>query len=60
MKNYQFTERYMLPSNNMLYVLDSLSKYCIMAPEIWANIGPGNGMLPDGKNPLREPILTYD
>ena len=26
----------------------------------WVNIGPGNGLLPDGTKPLPEPMLTYD
>ena len=26
---------------------------------IWVNIGPGNGLLPDGTKPLPEPMLTY-
>ena len=29
-----------------------------MATEIWVNIGSGNGLLPDGTNPLPEPMLT--
>ena len=29
-----------------------------MATEIWVNIGPGNGLLPDGTKPLPEPVLT--
>ena len=29
-----------------------------MATEIWVNIGPGNGLLPDGTKPLPEPMLT--
>ena len=29
-----------------------------MATEIWVNIGSGNGLLPDGTNPLFEPMLT--
>ena len=30
-----------------------------MATWIWVNIGPGNGLLPDGTEPLPEPMLTY-
>ena len=30
-----------------------------MAAGIWVNIGSGNGMLPDGRKPLPEPLLTY-
>ena len=30
-----------------------------MATENWANIGSGNGLLPDGTKPLPEPKLTY-
>ena len=26
---------------------------------VWVNIGPGNGLLPDGTKPLPEPILIY-
>ena len=26
--------------------------------EIWVNLGPGNGLLPDGTKPLPEPMLT--
>ena len=29
-----------------------------MATEIWVNIGSSNGLLPDGTNPLPEPMLT--
>ena len=29
-----------------------------MATEIWVNIGSGNGLLPDGTNPLPESMLT--
>ena len=29
-----------------------------MATVIWANIGSGNGLLPDGTNPLPELMLT--
>ena len=29
-----------------------------MTTQIWVNIGPGNGLLPDGTKPLPEPILT--
>ena len=29
-----------------------------MVPEIWVNIGSGNGLLPDGTKPLPEPLLT--
>ena len=25
----------------------------------WVNIGPGNGLLPDGTKPLPEPLLIY-
>ena len=28
-----------------------------MAAEIWINIGPGNGLLPDGTKPLPEPMV---
>ena len=31
-----------------------------MAAGISVNIGPGNGLLPDGTKPLPEPMLTYD
>ena len=27
-------------------------------PEIWVNIGSGNGLLPDGTKPLPDPMLT--
>ena len=30
-----------------------------MVPEIWVNIGSGNGLLPHGTKPLPEPMLTY-
>ena len=30
-----------------------------MATKIWVNIGSGNGLLPDGTEPLPEPMLTY-
>ena len=30
-----------------------------MATNIYANIGSGNGLLPDGTKPLPEPMLTY-
>ena len=30
-----------------------------MATQILVNIGPGNGLLPDGTKPLPEPMLTY-
>ena len=30
-----------------------------MVTEIWVNIGPGNGLLPNGTKPLPEPMLTY-
>ena len=29
-----------------------------MVPQIWGNIGSGNGLLHDGTKPLPEPILT--
>ena len=29
------------------------------ATEIWVNIGPGNGLMPDSTKPLPEPMLTY-
>ena len=30
-----------------------------MATENWVNIGSDNGLLPDGTNPLPEPMLIY-
>ena len=30
-----------------------------MATEFWDNIGPDNGLLPDGAKPLPEPRLAY-
>ena len=30
-----------------------------MATWIYANIGSGNGLLPDGTKPLPEPMLIY-
>ena len=30
-----------------------------MVSNIWANIGAGNGLLPEGTKPLPEPMLTY-
>ena len=30
----------------------------LVAPEIWVNIGSGNGLLPDGNKLLPEPMLT--
>ena len=30
-----------------------------MTTYIWVNIGSGNGLVPDGTNPLPEPVLTY-
>ena len=30
-----------------------------MTTWIWINVGSGNGLLPDGNNPLPEPLLTY-
>ena len=29
-----------------------------MVTQIWVNVGSGNGLLPDGTNPLPEPMLT--
>ena len=29
-----------------------------MATEIYVNIGPGNGLLPEGTKPLPEPMLN--
>ena len=34
-------------------------KWGHMATEIWVNIGSGNGLLPDGTEPLPDPMLTY-
>ena len=28
-------------------------------PQIWVNIGSGNGSVPDDTKPLAEPVLTY-
>ena len=30
-----------------------------METQIWVNISPGNGLLPDDTKPLPEPMLTY-
>ena len=30
-----------------------------MVTQIWINIGSGNSLLPDGTNPLLEPMFTY-
>ena len=30
-----------------------------MVSQISVNIGPGNGLVPDGTKPLPEPMLTY-
>ena len=35
-----------------------LAQWCHIATEIWFNIGPGNGLLPDSTRPLSEPMLT--
>ena len=38
---------------------DELTHWGLVMPEIWVNIGSGNGLLPDGTKPLPEPMLTY-
>ena len=30
-----------------------------MAAQIWANIGSGNGLLPNGTKPLPEPVYFF-
>ena len=30
-----------------------------MVTDIWVNLGSGNGLLPDGNQPLAESVLTY-
>ena len=39
--------------------LNSLCPSKAIWQQIWVNIGSGNGLLPDGKKPLPEPMLTY-
>ena len=39
--------------------VNSLGLVTHMALEILVNTGSGNGLLPDGTKPLREPMLTY-
>ena len=36
-----------------------LTHWGLVMPQIWVNIGSGNGLLPDGTKPLPEPMLTY-
>ena len=36
-----------------------ITQWGLVTPEIWVNIGSGNGLLPDGTKPLPEPMLTY-
>ena len=36
-----------------------VAKWRHMATGILVNLGPGNGLLPDGTKPLPEPMLIY-
>ena len=43
------------------WVINHLTNWGLVMPYgdmVWVNIGPGNGLLPDGTNPLPEPMLT--
>ena len=37
----------------------TLTHWDLVTPDIWVNIGSGNGSLPEGTKPLSEPMLTY-
>ena len=36
-----------------------VAQWRLMVTQIWVNIGPGIGLLPDGTKPLPEPIWAY-
>ena len=69
-RKIQFKETHFFQENVFRFPYGQFRPFCIKCrwfcsgpkyslKQIWVNIGPGNGLLPDGTKALPKPMLTY-